>query len=342
VARDVDCEVETADPGVASRASFGDSVALALQAPGVSREAALARALTGRVPVSNRGVGRVLARDTTDWPIINPWTGQPEDMSQFKTTDTPAAPAAGDPAPQSSKYGAVFRAEIINWLEKFAPAPSLEGKGTGFDELLGSGTSGPEATRKTTWNYTTCNDTTIQLFAKAAQATNKQAGLSIKQVANLSTRQRIGIVNRASDFSAPNIAKGIPGAWVDASAGGHPEKGDLLLMTGKKSVTGYPEHIGFYYDYAKTKSDSSTAPAEGADVWMTIDGGQGTKGTWTTAHDASTYVAGSAHESILKRERWHLPDGTIEGEPNQPGGYKKVLGWVKVDKLVDESLIPSG
>jgi hypothetical protein len=229
-----------------------------------------------------------------------------------------AAPVAGAPAAasQSSRYGAVFRAEIIKWLEKFAPAPSLEGKGTGFDELLGAG--GPEATGKTQWNYTTCNDTTIQIFAKAAQATNKQAGLTVKQVASISTRRRIGIVNRASDFGAPDIAKAIPGAWIDAAGGGRPEKGDLLLMTGKKSVSGYPEHIGFYYDYATSKSDKSKPPAEGADVWMTIDGGQGTKGTWTTPHDASSYMAGTGHESILKRERWHLPDGTIEGEPNQP------------------------
>ena len=53
-------------------------------------------------------------------------------------------------------------------------------------------------------------------------------------------------------------------------------------------------------------------------------------------------MAGSAAESILKRERWHLKDGRIEGEPNQPGGYKKVLGWVQVDKLIDESRIPAG
>jgi hypothetical protein len=284
----------------------------------------------------------MIARETTDWPIINPWTGQPEDMSQFRTTDAPAATATGDAAvaPQSNRYGAVFRAEIIKWLEKFAPAPSLEGKGTGFDELLGAG--GPEATRKTYWNYTTCNDTTIQIFAKAAQTTNKQAGLTLKQVAALSTRKRIGIVNRASDFGAPELAKGIPGAWVEAKGGGHPAKGDLLLMTGRQSVSGYPEHIGFYYDEAASKSDGSKPPQEGADVWMTIDGGQGTKGTWATPHDASSYVAGTGHESILKRERWHLPDGTVEGEPNQPGGYKRVLGWVKVDQLVDESLIPSG
>lgn len=342
MARDVDREAEAADAGVASPGPFVASLRPGLQASGVSHVAALARALAGRVAVSNRGVGRVLARDTTtDWPIINPWTGQPEDMSRFKTADAPAAPA-GSPAPaaQSSKYGAVFRAEIIKWLEKFAPAPSLEGKGTGFDELLGAGSA--EATRKTYWNYTTCNDTTIQIFAKAAQATNKQAGLTLKQVASISTRRRIGIVNRASDFGAPDIAKGIPGAWVDAAGGGHPEKGDLLLMTGKKSVSGYPEHIGFYYDHAAGKSDGSKPPQEGADVWMTIDGGQGTKGTWTKPNDASSYVAGSGHESILKRERWHLPDGTVEGEPNQPGGYKKLLGWVKVDKLVDESLIPSG
>jgi hypothetical protein len=342
VAREVAHEVEAAEPAIASSAPSGAPRTAGLRASGASRTAALARALAGRLPVSNRGVGRVLARDTTDWPIINPWTGEPEDMSQFRTTDAPAVPAAGDAgaAAQSSTYGAVFRAEIIKWLEKFAPAPSLEGKGTGFDELLGAG--GPEATRKTYWNYTTCNDTTIQIFAKAAQATNKQAGLTQKQVAALSTRKRIGIVNRASDFGAPEMAKAIAGAWVDASAGGHPEKADLLLMTGKKSATGYPEHIGFYYDYATSKSDSSTPPAEDADVWMTIDGGQGTKGTWTTRNDASSYVPGTGHESILKRERWHLPDGTIEGEPNQPGGYKKVLGWVKVDKLVDESLIPSG
>jgi hypothetical protein len=342
VAGDVDREVARADPGRAPPASFVAPVAPGPQAAGVSREAALARAVASRAAVSNRGVRRVLARETTDWPIINPWTGQPEDMSQFRTTDTPAAPAAGEPAPaaQSSKYGAVLRAEIIKWLEKFAPAPSLEGKGTGFDELHGAG--GPEATRKTFWNYTTCNDTTIQIFAKAAQATSKQAGLTPKQIAAISTRKRIGIVNRASDFGAPELAKGIPGAWVEAAGGGHPEKGDLLLMTGQKSVSGYPEHIGFYYDYATSKSDNSQPPQEGADVWMTIDGGQGTKGTWTTRNDASSYVPGSGHESILKRERWHLPNGLVEGEPNQPGGYKKVLGWVKVDKLVDESLIPSG
>lgn len=203
---DVDQEIGPADAVVAPRA-LAAPLAAALRVARVSRDAALARAVAGCVAVSSRGVRRMIARETTDWPIINPWTGQPEDMSQFRTTDAPAATATGDAAaaPQSKRYGAVFRAEIIKWLEKFAPAPSLEGKGTGFDELLGAG--GPEATRKTYWNYTTCNDTTIQIFAKAAQTTNKQAGLTLKQVAALSTRKRIGIVNRASDFGAPELAK---------------------------------------------------------------------------------------------------------------------------------------
>jgi hypothetical protein len=247
------------------------------------------------------------------------------------------APATRTP---EAELGAYFRAEIIKWLEKFAAAPSVEGAKTGFDELLGRG--GPESTRKSFNNYTTCNDTTIQIFAKAAALVNKKVGYKLPKKAEF---KYIGVVRRASDFGAPEIAKQA-GAWVDAS-GGRPEKGDLVLFVNKKGGT-YPEHIGFYYGNATTKSDPKAKPPPdpaGADVWLTIDGGQGTKGKWDAALKDATdnpqgYVAGSAKESILKRERWHQKDGLIEGEPNQPGGYKKVLGWVKVDKLIDPARIP--
>src|SRR3954447_9800028 len=114
-----------AAPAVAPAEPPAATAAPAVQAVGVSREAALARAVAGRVAVSSRAVGLMLARDTsTDLPIINPWTGQPEDMSQFRTADAPPPAAAADPVPtpSSSGYGAAFRAEIIKWLEKFAPA----------------------------------------------------------------------------------------------------------------------------------------------------------------------------------------------------------------------------
>jgi hypothetical protein len=104
----------------------------------------------------------------------------------------------------------------------------------------------------------------------------------------MSTRKRIGMVNRASDVGAPEIAKGVLGAWDDADGGGHHENGDLLLMTGKQSVSGYPEHVGFYYDTSASKSDSSTPPQDGADVWMTIDGGPRHEGTWSKPNDATS------------------------------------------------------
>jgi len=251
------------------------------------------------------------------------------------------AAAGGTPAGQ---LGAYFRAEIVKWLDKFAAAPSIEGAGTGFDELLGSGTKGPEATRKRHFNYTTCNDTTIQIFARAATAVNAKVGYKLPKKPEF---KYIGVVRRASDFGAPEIAKKAAGAWVEATAGGRPEKGDLVLFVNRNGGT-FPEHIGFYYGHAPAKSDpKAKAPPdpEGAEVWMTIDGGQGAKGSWSEALKDATenpkgYVAGSAKESILKRERWHLADGRIEGEPNQPGGYKRVLGWVKVDKLIDAERLP--
>ncbi len=302
----------------------------------VTHQAALARALAAGAPVSNRGVVRVLAREDADLGIVDPWA-----HDHYSSEPAPAQSTASAPAQELGSY---FRAEIIKWLEKFAAAPSLEGKGTGFDELLGSGSSGPERTRKSFNNYTTCNDTTIQIFAKAATLVNVKAGYKLPKKPEF---KYIGVVRRASDFGAPEIAKQ-GDAWVDAGGGGHPEKGDLVLFVNAKGGT-YPEHIGFYYGQAATKTDPNAKPPpdpDGADVWMTIDGGQGKKGRWDEKlKDAEKnpmgYVAGSAAESILKRERWHLKDGRIEGEPNQPGGYKKVLGWVKVDKLIDAARIPA-
>src|SRR3954447_13782133 len=111
-----------AAPAVAPAEPPAATAAPAVQAVGVSRAAALARAVAGRVAVSSRAVGLMLARDTTtDLPIINPWTGQPEDMSQFRTAEapvpTPAPVADPAPPPSSSGYGAAFRAEIIKWLD---------------------------------------------------------------------------------------------------------------------------------------------------------------------------------------------------------------------------------
>jgi hypothetical protein len=304
----------------------------------ITREAALARALAAGAPVSNRGVVRVLAREDSDLGIVDPWA--PDRYPAAAAAPDPA----GSPSTPSGELGAYFRAEIIKWLERFAAAPSLEGKGSGFDELLGSGSSGPEGTRRRVNNYTTCNDTTIQIFAKAANAVNAKAGYKLPKKPEF---KYIGVVARASDFGAPAIAEKA-GAWVSAGSGGAPEKGDLVLFVNAKGGT-FPEHIGFFYGKAATKTEPSAVPPpdpDGADVWMTIDGGQGQKGKWDEKlKDAETnpqgYVAGSAAESILKRERWHLKDGRIEGEPNQPGGYKKVLGWVKVDKLIDPARIPA-
>jgi hypothetical protein len=325
---------------------------------GVTRRAALVRAVATGAPLGNRGLGRALAREPVgDLPIVDPWAGT-ESQAPAPPTPLPegvvdpwaeregAGEAAAPPATASTpaaQLGTYFRDRIVEWLEKFAAAPSVEGAGTGFDELLGTGRGGPEGTRRSFYNYTTCNDTTIQIFAKAAAAVNAKAGYKLPEKPEF---KYIGIVRRASDFGAPEIAKKAD-AWVDAD-GGRPEKGDLVLFVNTTGGT-YPEHIGFYYGHAATKSDAGAAPPpdpDGADVWMTIDGGQGTKGRWDAAlkdavKNPQGYVAGSAKESILKRERWHLKDGRIEGEPNQPGGYKKVLGWVKVDRLIDPARIPA-
>jgi hypothetical protein len=332
-------ESETADATAPPASSLTPARPL-VEPARVTHRAALARALAAGAPVSNRGVVRVLAREDSDLGIVDPWA--PDRYPATAAAGAPEATAAATPA---TELGAYFRAEVIKWLERFAAAPSLEGKGTAFDELLGSGSAGPESTRKRFYNYTTCNDTTIQIFAKAALAVNAKVGYKLPKKPEF---KYIGVVHRASDFGAPAIAEKA-GAWVAAGAGAAPEKGDLVLFVNAKSGT-FPEHIGFFYGTAATKTDPKAAPPpdpDGADVWMTIDGGQGTKGSWDqklkdVENNPAGYVAGSAAESILKRERWHLKDGRIEGEPNQPGGYKKVLGWVKVDKLIDESRIPAG
>ena len=346
------------EPGDATAppATLAAAVSPVSQAGGVNRGAALARAIASGAALSNRGVGRLLARDS---PIVDPWAGSTTPASSATTpppegvvdpwadrtpVSEPAAPAQPTVSTPTAALGAYFRTEIIKWLEKFAAAPSIEGAGTGFDELLGAGQGGPEGTRKRRYNYTTCNDTTIQIFARAAAAVNAKAGYKLPAKPEF---KYIGIVRRASDFGAPEIAKNA-GAWVDAGSGGHPEKGDLVLFVNKNGGT-FPEHIGFYYGQAASKSDPNAKPpadSDGADVWMTIDGGQGTKGRWDEKLKNATdnpqgYVAGSAKESILKRERWHLKDGLIEGEPNQPGGYKKVLGWVQVDRLIDPTRVPA-
>jgi hypothetical protein len=332
-------ETETAE-ATAPPAPTAAATTLVAQPARVTEHAALARALAAGAPVSNRGVVRVLAREDSDLGIVDPWAPDRYPAAAQSSDSAPAGSTAAGPAQELGDY---FRQEIIKWLEKFAAAPSKEGAGTGFDELLGSGSSGPERTRKSFYNYTTCNDTTIQIFAKAATLVNQKAGYKLPKKPEF---KYIGVVRRASDFGAPEIAKQA-GAWVEAGAG-QPEKGDLVLFVNAKGGT-FPEHIGFFYGVAPTKSDPNAKPPpdpDGADVWKTIDGGQGQKGKWDESlKDAEKnpqgYVAGSAAESISMRERWHQKDGLIEGEPNQSSKYKKVLGWVKVDKLIDASRIPA-
>src|SRR5688500_3494779 len=115
------------DQTEAAEATTADAAAPATTASparGLTPQAALARAVRAGISLSNRGIGRALARDYSDeYGIVDPW-------ADVKTAE-PAAPAA------ASSHGKTFRAEIVTWLEKFAAAPSKEGAGTGFDELLG-------------------------------------------------------------------------------------------------------------------------------------------------------------------------------------------------------------
>lgn len=255
-------------------------------------------------------------------------------------TAAAAAAATEEPAatPQPATLGHAFRAEIVKWLETFYAQPSVEGAGTGFDELLG-GHASVEATRRSHVNYTTCNDTTIQLFNRAAIETNVRAGTPRHKV--MADYKRIGIVTVARDFGAEAAAKAA-GAWVPASDGGKPEKGDIVLFVSPAGGT-FPQHIGFFYGTASSKSSGAAAQPDGTEVWITIDGGQGKKGTWGAKpaepdpKNPAAYVADTGKEIISKRERYYWPEtGLIEGEPNQFNKLKKVHGWIKVDKLVAE------
>ena len=129
------------------------------------------------------------------------------------------------------------------------------GEGDRLRRAAGIGLGRAGATRKRFNNYTTCNDTTIQIFAKAALAVNAKVGYKLPKKPEF---KYIGVVHRASDFGAPAIAEKA-GAWVAAGAGGAPEKGDLVLFVDAKSGT-FPEHIGFFYGTAATKTDPDAAP----------------------------------------------------------------------------------
>jgi hypothetical protein len=273
--------------------------------------AALARAVAGGAPVSNRALSQMLMRD------IGAYWAQVADDPSYASEELPG------------NLGAKFRAEILKTLEQFAGAPAVEGT-PAFDEFLTPAAVSRE--RAATVGWTSCITTLTKIFDDAADLINKELGVTVKTTKKgFLIGGMYGAVKMAANAEAEQRASAV-GAWIawpgpEPKADDpkpedthHPKPGDILVLHKPSGEFG---HVGFFHSWSKDG---------GTEIWTTIDGGQGTKGEWIKG----VYKEGSGKQEIKRRNRKYWSNGDIEGEPGQ-GPTLKVRGWVNVEKLVLEA-----
>ena len=127
-----------------------------------------------------------------------------------------------------------------------------------------------------------------------------------------------------------------PGAWHPGTEieTNSPSPGDVYVFhypDDHKERSGYFSHTGLVWAVEKQ--------ADGTQIWWTIDGGQGTAGTYTSAvdeHGKVTYTSTQkGAERILKRRRVYDPvTKRMKGGENDDKDDRVLRGWVDIDQLV--------
>jgi hypothetical protein len=306
------------DPEQAEQAAAAALLAAPAALRGVSPQTVLARALAGGAALPNRSTARMLARADREFALMDEYVDE-------LAAGTPEPAAAEAPA-NSGTLAAMFRSEIQKQLKRFSGAPAVEGT-KAFDDFISPQDVALE--RKTTKNWTSCIKTLDTIFRLAADEVNKRAGATVQTRTSKSGHTyyvdgMYGTVKYTARSDAPDIASKV-GAWVPWTSGATPKSGDILILADKDKSYFYFSHITFFLETGTTE--------DGRPTWVTIDGGQGTKGTWND----KGYVEGSGKQEIKRRDRLYLSDkGHIEGEPSQGRDMRKVHGWVDVEKLVKD------
>ncbi len=140
------------------------------------------------------------------------------------------------------------------------------------------------------------------------------------------------------------------GAWVDFTPGmaERPDPGDVYVLTfgahvykkgmpktdaNIKNYKGSFSHIGFFRSYTKNEVTEGEQPSE---TWESVDGGAGVAGRYSYDASTGTYtLQQKGAEKIEASSRLFYPDSNTfpAGVQNQDMGPRRLLGWLKIDKI---------
>jgi hypothetical protein len=283
--------------------------------------AALARALSSGEPLSNRGVGRLLARRKLQSTLANddPYDDYDEvnaGPTEFReeivklidqidakgitetdpvryTADEAAADASGNIKEGMVKSGG----GIAGWFT----AKDL-------DNARGGWKKGKSEADMRSAAYTTCGDFMLRVWGKAeaaAKKRNKKIKIDFGRTDIDGKEVRITpfLMDRTLHNEAWHPASELPAK--------RPKAGDCYFL--EYIDTGKQSHVGFI----KSVSDSG----DGKQTWVTVDGGQrsgaGTK------------------DRILERTRTvDTAAGIVYGGENADKDPRRLRGWLDVDQVV--------
>jgi GH24 family phage-related lysozyme (muramidase) len=140
------------------------------------------------------------------------------------------------------------------------------------------------------------------------------------------------------------------GAWVDFTPGmaERPNPGDVYVLTfgehvykkgmpktdaNIKNYKGSFSHIGFFRSHTKNEVAEGEQSSE---TWGSVDGGAGVAGRYSYDASTGTYtLQQKGAEKIEASSRLFYPDTNTfpTGVQNQDMGPRRLLGWLKIDKI---------
>lgn len=285
-------------------------------------EHALARLAAGGSAVSMRGVGRLLARETSL-----------EEYIAIMGASRTAIPAA-KPATKLTRIRELMMSHLAKW------EGAVEGNADGrFKQLFGDLTKTRQDHAKEGKSYTTCIGFQKTMLSTIAVELEKEGA---KLHAKLLPQQMKSGERKRVVPSGYAIYEKLPEAWTEGSPGmsGRPRAGDIYVLnvaTGEGAtltITGEGSHVGFIKSIAVDSSETDGVKME---TWTTIDGGQGYSTKYNK--DGTVKETGAGEAVLAVARRYNPKTGEITGEKQQVDKYGKVKrtmvkGWVDLDKLV--------
>jgi hypothetical protein len=189
-----------------------------------------------------------------------------------------------------------------------------------------------ETTRARNASYTTCIDFLSKTFSNAAAA----SGVSVDtSVLGSDAKAKAALLGHGLGTKKTTATGRF--AWHESTPGmtARPKPGDVyvLYMNNNRDVF---SHTGFIVKAPlpaaqadnpyKTLQGKDPAQPQGTELWMTVDGGQGSKK--------------NKAESFEARYRWYNPTtNEIEGEPIQgdisADKRRWLLGWIDIEQVVN-------